>query len=159
MTDGDMKLFLVRHAKAAKKSLGLPDCDRHLTPKGHADAFACAQKWKKKLLDVEVIVTSPCPRALETAEIFATVLGRKKAMIIDKQLDTQATPHDLIERLGPYAGKKAVMYVGHEPGLTGLASLLISGLQKTRMNLRKPGLIQIDVKELVPGGGVLCGFR
>jgi phosphohistidine phosphatase len=154
-----MILYLLRHSKAEDSSDGMLDKDRKLTQKGRVAAFTRASKWKKKLSKVDIILSSPYPRALETATIFSNVLKKEKHLSIVDALSALARSEDILNLLTDYAHKEEVLLVGHLPWLTELASLLIAGNTKSQIKLKKPGLITLKVETLSPLGGELLELR
>lgn len=154
-----MMLYLIRHAKAEEKGAKKPDEERKLTPKGKSTALNKAKKLRKKLKEVSLILTSPYPRALETAEIFAGVLSNKGLIKQDKALTAKATAADILEHLQSQKINGPILLIGHEPWMTQLASLLIAKTASCRIRLKKTGLIAIDVTRWEPGGGELWELR
>lgn len=154
-----MNLYLLRHAKARSKSHSGQDRDRALTPQGKASAFKKAMKWKKTLTDVEVIVTSPARRCLETAEIFASVLNKMESILEDETLDVTARAEDVLKSLRKYSHHRDLLIIGHEPWMSALASLLFTGTSLGQIRLKKTGLIVLNVGVLAPRGGILFGLK
>lgn len=153
-----MILNLLRHAKAEKGTPEISDVERKLTAKGRTDAFKRAGKLRKKLRGATLIVTSPAPRAKETAEIFAAVLKKDDLLVADEAFLPTARPEDILRHLRNFTKHEEIVVVGHEPWLTGLASLLFSGTVQANINLKKPGLIRLDVDMLAPGGAALLSL-
>lgn len=154
-----MKLFLLRHSKAEKGGLKTSDKSRKLTSEGKILAFKKAKKFNNKLGDVDLILTSPYPRSLETAEIFASVLNKQDVLNANPNLTPAAKPLDIIKLLGQLGNFRNVLIVGHQPWMTQLASVLVAGHQNCNLVLRKCGLMIIDLPALVPGKGVLVTLR
>ncbi len=154
-----MKLFLLRHSRAEKGGLKKIDRTRKLTSEGKILAFKKAKKFNNKLGDVDVILTSPYPRALETAEIFSSVLNKQDVLNVNQHLTPSAKPADVIKLLGQLGNFRNVLLIGHQPWMTQLASLLIAGHQNCNLVLRKCGLMIIDLPVLAPGKGVLVTLR
>ena len=73
------KLVLVRHAKTQTRSLELADRDRQLTRAGRRSVEARFPVTLRLVEDVSAadlkVWSSPAPRALQTAEVVARVLG------------------------------------------------------------------------------------
>lgn len=154
-----MKLLIIRHAKAEDRSTGLlarkKDADRRLTDEGRKEMRKNAKGLREIAPDIHILATSPLPRAHETAEIVADVLGLRK--IADLPLlapdgDKQA----LIAWFKDQPAEATVAIVGHEPYLSSLASLLLSGKERPLLALKKGACCLIEF-EHVPaiGAGVL----
>lgn len=78
-----MKLYVVRHGQTDKNALGLVqgDTESDLTEKGREEAKALQELVKS--LDVDVVVSSPLRRALDTAKL---VTNNEKEIIVDDRL-------------------------------------------------------------------------
>ena len=76
-----MKVFLVRHAKAASGE-GLRDFDRPLSLRGYNDAHKMGSFLQPYVKGKIIIVSSPAIRALTTALIFADELHAPKGDIV-----------------------------------------------------------------------------
>lgn len=150
-----MILYLLRHAKAVKSGPDLKDNERKLTPRGKADAFKRANKFRKKMASVELILSSPYPRALETAEIFAAVLKKIDLIKTDDMLVPAGRPEDILRHLRNFTKHNEVMLVGHGPWITELGSLLFSGSTQGHINMKKAGLMILEVDVLAASGAKL----
>ena len=78
-----MKLYVVRHGQTDQNVLGLVqgDTESDLTEKGREEAKALQELVES--LDIDVVVSSPLRRALDTAKI---ITNNKKEIIIDDRL-------------------------------------------------------------------------
>ena len=68
-----MKLYLLRHGKADWPNWNQPDDERPLTEEGKKEVAAVA-KFLARLEITPIILTSPLPRASQTAEIAGKYL-------------------------------------------------------------------------------------
>lgn len=150
-----MKLYLLRHSEAENTSADGGDASRRLTPQGKAAAFRKAEAWKPRLGGVELILTSPYPRAVETAEILAVVLDKLGLIRPDAMFASTSSAEDILRHLRNFTTHGEVLVVGHEPWITGLTSLLVAGFSDSRIRLRAPGLITLDADLLSPRGAEL----
>ena len=147
-----MKLFLLRHGIAVEP--GTPgftrDSERPLTPEGRRKTRSIARALAGLEVTPDVILTSPCVRAHQTAEIVATRLRLKKSLQICEHLACGGDAKRLIAEINRRHGKAAsVMLVGHEPDLSQLASLLISGQSNgAQIELKKGGLVVLELDDL-----------
>ena len=125
--DAVKTLFLVRHAKASPGDPALPDRDRPLNERGLREVATMGQRLAQRGIKPDVLLSSPAARALTTAEHLAKALGiRRKDIVVIERL-YNALPGDLlgvIQGLGAEHGR--AMLVGHNPGLTELASRFAS---------------------------------
>jgi phosphohistidine phosphatase len=149
-----MDLFLLRHAiaePAAQSGAGL-DRERRLTPEGEEKMREIAEGMKACGLDFDLILSSPFVRAKQTADIVAEAFQCKKRLELCPHLAPGGSPQKLIDELNSnYADKKSILLTGHEPYLSGLISLLISGSAGMAINFKKGGLGKLTVDGLRHG--------
>ena len=112
-----MRLLLVRHAEAAP---GSPDELRMLTAEGREQARALGERLRAEGVLADAILSSPLPRALETAAALG--LGEPEA---DDRLAPGATAEAVREAV---AGRgETVVVVGHQPDCGRIAASLTGG--------------------------------
>ena len=76
-----MRLLIIRHAAAVERGTpGLGDDDRPLTPKGKSRFRAAAKGLARIVARPDVLLTSPLPRARQTAEIAARAARERVRM-------------------------------------------------------------------------------
>jgi len=97
----------------------------------------------------DVILTSPLPRAAQTAEIAAKHL---KVRVREEKLLTPGFSHEDLARLLRKHPKQVLMLVGHEPDFT----LVIAALTGASLKLSKAGVALLDVN--LPKGKLLWLF-
>ncbi|PIP95608.1 MAG: hypothetical protein COW00_00515 [Bdellovibrio sp. CG12_big_fil_rev_8_21_14_0_65_39_13] len=142
-----MKILLIRHAHAEERAnwnqLGKPDELRPLTKKG-IFRFADVTIGLMKLIEnIDVIHSSEYIRSLQTAELLAKGFPLSRLEIIDflnpgkLALELQR----LISKLDP---QKTYAFVGHQPELSNLASLLLSGRLETSFLFKKSGIALLE---------------
>ncbi len=148
-----MNLFLLRHGLAVEP--GSPgyrdDAERPLTPKGKRQLSKAAEGMKQLELGFDLILSSPFIRARQTAEIVAKALKIKKRLDFSDALTPSGSAKELIEylvRLNPIPGD--VLLVGHEPYLSQLISLLISGDTDLSIVMKKGALCKLSTDALQP---------
>jgi phosphohistidine phosphatase len=128
-------IVLVRHAEAEDRALGTPDPERRLVPAGRSAARTTARALAALRVQPERVVTSPYPRAHETAEMIAEELG---APLADDETLLGVEAGDLpalIERHG-----SDLVLVGHEPDL----SVLLHAVTGARVAFPKAGAAAIE---------------
>ena len=135
-----MKLYLLRHGKADWPNWDKPDDERPLTRKGKKEIRCVARLLCKLKVDSVVVLSSPLPRALETAEIVAQRLGAplQQERGLGKGLNT-AKLRDILKR----NKVDELMLVGHEPDFSGVIRAVTGGDVK----LAKGGIARIDIDE------------
>jgi phosphohistidine phosphatase len=150
-----MNLYFLRHAKACARSRKWrPDSTRPLTRDGEKRMFEAARGLQTLDLSFDLILTSPHIRAFRTAEILAEVFLSTK-VCESKNLVPEAEPRAVIDEINEnFSTLKQIVLVGHEPFLSGLISLLLSGGDTLSIDLRKGGFCKLSVGQL---GAGQCG--
>lgn len=143
-----MKACLFRHGPAVERGTpGVEEDERPLTSEGRKRTRRAARGIAKLELGIDLIVSSPLPRALETATILADVLGLPEPEI-DERLHDERGGKDVVEVLKSLDAACPVL-VGHEPSLSQALSLLVAGAAGSEFAVRKAGFA---VLELVQAG-------
>jgi phosphohistidine phosphatase len=115
-----VRLFLVRHAKAAA---GEPDELRRLTNEGRETARALGMQLAADGVHPDVVLSSPLLRARETAAEIAKATGSEAET--DDRLAPGADADDV---RGAIAGRgQTVVVVGHQPDCGHVAAALGGG--------------------------------
>ncbi len=128
-------LWLLRHGDAAD---GLPDAERPLTERGMRQAQAAGAALARLRTNIDVCLSSPKLRAVQTAERACESLGVQ--VTIEPALSGEPFDvHQLTATLGD------VLLVGHDPSL----SLTLHDLTGAQARMRKGGLAGIAKGELV----------
>lgn len=146
-----MKLFIVRHAIAVPHGTpGYEEEARPLTEAGIEKMRRATGGLRALEVQPDVILSSPLPRARQTAEILVTGLGGKP----DLQITEALAPGGSRQRL--YAGIQAlpesadVVLVGHQPSLGEIAGEIAWGSPKHYIELKKGGACCIELTALRP---------
>ena len=149
-----MNLYLLRHGIAVDP--GTPgyaaDSDRPLLPKGERKLQSIGEAIQALDISFDLILSSPYVRARQTAEIIADTCKSKKKIELSEVLTPGGSPRKLIEsltRLRPVP--EDVLLVGHEPYLSELISLLISGQSGLSISMKKGGLCKLTAEPLEYG--------
>lgn len=128
-------LWLLRHAEAAD---GYPDDQRPLTDRGMRHAEAVGQALARLGTNIDVCLSSPKLRALQTAQRACEPIGVE--VTVEPRLAGE--PFDVHELT---AGLADVLLVGHDPSF----SLILHDLTGAQARMRKGGLAGIFKGELV----------
>jgi phosphohistidine phosphatase len=149
-----VNLYILRHGIAVEP--GTPDfendSERPLIPKGERRLHSAAAAMKKLELSFDLILSSPFIRAKQTAEIVAGELKLKKRLEFSDELAPGGSFNALIHALNELKPTlENVLLVGHEPYLSRLISLLVSGGENTTVEMKKGGLCKLEVGELRHG--------
>ncbi len=149
-----MILYILRHGIAEDTAAGGDDGARKLTPKGRDKLRDAAEGKREFGLKFDAILTSPLARATETAEIVATAYANTPPPQVLPALATGVLPAEAASALRPFAKHKHVMIVGHEPQLSAIASLMLTGsADGAKIVLKKGGCIALDVPARAEKGG------
>jgi phosphohistidine phosphatase len=146
-----MDLLILRHGKAGERGGDVPDEERSLTKKGIRDIRRVSRWMTRSGTVPDLIVSSPLPRAKETAEIVADRIAFPGEIALWDELMPGPDPALVSERLGELEGASLPLLVGHEPQLSSLAALLIGAGADARIVLEKGGIAKIG--NLSPGIG------
>lgn len=112
-----MNLYLIRHSIAENISLDKKDFDRELTSEGKSVIAKTSQAWKNYINQLDIVLSSPLTRAVQTAEIISSNLQTNQNLIKDNNLGTGSRTSDLIELLNSLDYEN-VAVVGHQPDLS-----------------------------------------
>jgi phosphohistidine phosphatase len=142
-----MEIYVLRHGIAAER--GTPgykkDSDRPLTSEGEEKMHQIAAAMLAMELKFDLILSSSYERAARTAQIVADELDEE--VTFTKFLEPEGNPLALIGQIND--GKpQRVLLVGHEPDLSGLISLLISGGTDATIELKKGGICKMTADKL-----------
>ncbi len=128
-------LWLLRHAEAAD---GTPDDERPLTERGVNQADAAGRALEQLGINIDVCLSSPKLRALQTAQAACARLGL--GVTVEPRLAGEPfDAYDLVAGLGD------VLLVGHDPSFT----LTLHDLTGTQARMKKGGLAGIAKGELI----------
>ena len=150
-----MNIYILRHGIAVERGTKGhdKDSDRPLTAKGKRQLRKSAEAMKKMKLRFDLILSSPYERAKRTAEIVADGLKLKKRLKFSDLLKNEGEPEELVGQLAVLKpAPKDLLLVGHEPYLSRLISLLVSGSDTVAMDLKKGGLCKLEAEKLRPDG-------
>ena len=147
-----MELYFLRHGVAVER--GTPgykdDPARPLTPKGRKQLKKISSALRKMELSFDVILSSPFLRAKETAEIVAKNLKLGKNVAETDSLKPGGNGKNLCHQLAKLDAQK-ILLVGHEPELSRLIALLISGDDSLAVDFKKSSLCKLDIVKLRHG--------
>ena len=148
-----MILYFVRHGKAGHHSAAADDDERELTEAGIAALKAAGPLLRLLNLRPDVVLSSPLPRALQTARLVMDGLGIAGEPVVDDRLRPGAGWGDFARAMTAQPDARRVMFVGHEPDLSA-AMRLLTGAASVRM--RKGGIGCLEFPGVPePGGGEL----
>lgn len=149
-----MNIYLIRHGDAEPVSPGKSDFDRKLTPAGKELIKKASEGWKKIISSFDIIASSPLIRAVQTAEIIASVYNHTDKIITDKRLTSGCKPEDVIDFVKSNS-TDTIAIVGHEPDLSKTLSSLVSS-NGMFAEFKRGSIAQVNFEGKVrPGAGTL----
>ena len=148
-----MNLYLLRHAKAVERGhRHSADAGRPLTEKGASKMRRIASSMLDRDLCFDRIYASTYRRARETAEIVADIYSIPERLELSPLLEPEGDPGELIGVIGrrrpPFDN---VLLVGHEPYLSRLISVLVTGHEGCSLAMKKGGLCKLSADALEYG--------
>ena len=158
-----MRLLVVRHAIAEDReafaATGRDDASRPLTNGGKRKMQRAARGLLSLVPSIDALVASPLVRAQETADII------RKAYEMDRietaaELEPDRPVDDVVAGLARYQSE-VVAIVGHEPQLSRLVTYLLSGTDRSGVELKKGGacLLEFEGPARANGGDLLWAAR
>ncbi len=142
-----MELYFLRHGEAQWPDWKKSDDERPLTKRGKKEMREVAAFLGRLKVQPDLILTSPLPRAAQTAEIAAEHLDVKCR---EEQRLAPGFGAAKLEELINKHSVESLMIVGHEPDFTRT----IAALTGASLKLSKGGVALVDV-DLPSGKGRL----
>ncbi|MEP7249079.1 MAG: phosphohistidine phosphatase SixA [Spartobacteria bacterium] len=133
-----MRLYFLRHGAADWPDWKKSDDERPLTKAGRKQMHEVAKFLSALRVEPDLILTSPLPRAAQTADLAAEQL--KVRAHEEKLLAPGFRIEDLPRLLRKYP-QQVLMLVGHEPDFTGV----ITALTGASLKLSKGGVALVDL--------------
>jgi phosphohistidine phosphatase len=144
----DMRLMLLRHAKAEKAESGIHDRDRRLDARGRDDAPRIAAHMVRRALLPDRVLVSSAQRTRETWERMAPAFSPAPPVDYEDRLYESGTEAILTVIKAADPSASALLVIGHNPGLHDTARLLLAprGDAAHRLDdgLPTAGLVVID---------------
>ena len=145
-----MQLYFVRHGIAELAVEGMMDAARELTREGIHRTKSMARTLAAAGVKPRRLFSSPLVRAQQTAQIISEVLEIK--VITRKALAPGFTIDALPKLIAGLKPTDEVIFVGHEPDLSGAVSQLIGGGE---IIMKKGSIARVDVSLQEPLRGAL----
>jgi phosphohistidine phosphatase len=146
-----MNLYLMRHANAGlRRDNPVLDAKRGLVKEGKEQCMLMARVLSALNAQVEVIVSSPLKRALQTAQFVGTELGYEAKVETGNALLPGADFPAFQALLSKYAGRDGILVVGHNPNLFQFLGRLITGNGGAAIRLRKGSIARVDMDHHPP---------
>ncbi len=133
-----MKIYFLRHGEADWPNWDRPDAERPLTKKGKKEIRRVASFLSNLNISPALLLSSPLPRAYETAELAADELDL--SVTEEESLAPGFDLPKLVALLKKYPDQD-LMLVGHEPDFTTVIGALTGG----KVKLPKAGVARVDL--------------
>lgn len=118
-----MRIYLVRHGDAVPEEDAGSDRDRWLSAKGREGARILGRLLREQRVEPDVILSSPLPRAVQTAELLAQSLDYIGVVTSLRCLEPSAHPRVASSEI--MARGASVLVVSHEPAISSLGAYLL----------------------------------
>ena len=146
-----MELYFLRHGEADWPAWKKSDDERPLTKHGKKEMREVGKFLERLKVKPALIVTSPLPRASQTADIAADYV---KAKLRKDELLAPGFGMNELRTVLKRHRAKSLMLVGHEPDFTNV----ISKLTGASLKLSKAGVALLDVDPEAEEGKLLWLF-
>ena len=151
-----VKLLFIRHGLAENQEAFAktkkPDTLRPLTARGRKKMRKNALGLSYVVPSIDVLMTSPLVRALETAKIVRKFYPKARGVQLE-ELAPHAAREDLLKKLGQFKNNKVIALVGHEPHLSKIIDFFLTGGHKGFLDFKKGGACLLEFRNKLDKGG------
>jgi phosphohistidine phosphatase len=116
-------IYLVRHGDAVLEEEAGSDRDRWLSPRGREASRVLGRLLREQRITPDTILSSPLPRAVQTAELLATSLDYLGTVTSLRCLEPAAHPRVASNAI--MAAGADVIVVSHEPAISAIGAFLL----------------------------------
>jgi phosphohistidine phosphatase len=150
-----MNLYIIRHgiAEDLGASNNHDDSQRALTDAGRKKMYSIAEGLRAFSVELDLVLSSPYKRTRETAEIVTEVFKMKNKLFYTENLIPPGELLQLIDEVNEKYSVDNLAIVGHEPALSSLVSLLLSGQPSLSITMKKGGVCCLSMEKLLFEGG------
>jgi phosphohistidine phosphatase len=133
------RLILLRHGKAETDATSGHDVDRALTDRGRSDVLSVCRAMAEAGIEPELVLISPATRALQTWDAASAVFSRAEHKIVPALYEVG--PAEILN-IARVEGReaRAVMVIGHNPGLGALSARLARDVRAPAEMLARIGM-------------------
>jgi phosphohistidine phosphatase len=153
-----MEIILFRHGPAAERDPHRwpDDAERPLTKEGIRETHEAARGLARLVDSVARVISSPALRARDTARAVHEALEVAAPVAFWDELAPERSAAEALSRLRESADADPSVLVGHEPVLSELVGLALSGDAVSAVHLSKAGAARLSFPgPVVPAGGRL----
>ncbi len=137
-----MEIYILRHGIAAGAAPTGNDADRALTAEGKEKLKRVLERARAAEVEVELILTSPLRRAIETARIAADMLDYGGEIVQTDALTPDSSSEQVWRELLVYSPER-VLLAGHEPLFGEFLSWLLNSPYLC-VDFKKAALARVD---------------
>jgi phosphohistidine phosphatase len=140
-----MNLYVLRHASAGEKRPNpLLDKKRPLDKEGKQQCILIGSYLNALRIPIDLIVSSPLKRALQTASLVGTEIGYESTIQLSDELAPGGTFEAFHRLVGSLSVYDNVLIVGHNPSLGQFLGSLISAGGRVNIRMRKGSIARVD---------------
>jgi phosphohistidine phosphatase len=150
-----VRLYVFRHGPSENRDPQRwpDDTRRPLSRPGRKQTQQAAAGFATLAHDATLVLASPAVRGLATAEAVHAALGLKREIVRWEELSPGETARPILEKLGrPSSVRTIPVLVGHEPTLSELVGLAITGDATSFVHIAKAGAVAIEFPARVAPG-------
>lgn len=130
------EIYIIRHGAAAELDHEIVEEGyRYLSIHGRNHCKIVAQRLKDMKTRFDLIISSPIVRAVQTAEVFASVLKYEGEIKTAIELIGGNTYHRFTQMLGRYSHHKNIGLFGHAPDVNNFSTALIKGQDTKNLHI------------------------
>ena len=118
-----MRIYLIRHGDAVPEEEAGSDRDRWLAPRGREAVRVLGRLLREHPVAPDMILSSPLPRAVQTAELLAASLDYLGTIVSLRSLEPAAQPQVAVNAIR--SAGTAVIVVSHEPAISAIGAFLL----------------------------------
>jgi phosphohistidine phosphatase len=146
-----MYLYLMRHANAGvRRGNETLDSKRGLIKEGKEQCMLMARYLSAIGAQIDLIVSSPLKRALQTAQFVGTEIGYEAKVEINPALGMDAEYPAFQALVNKYANREGVLMVGHNPNIFQFLGKLITGNGGASIRMRKGSVARVNMEQHPP---------
>ena len=145
-----MFVYFLRHASAGQRRLGTTDKKdekRALDKDGIEQCGYIGRALTALSVQVDVIITSPLKRAMQTAALVGNEMGHEGRLVKENALRPEAGFADFQKMLEKYARQDSILLVGHNPNLRDFLGRVISDTGcEAVVELKKGAVAKVEMR-------------
>jgi phosphohistidine phosphatase len=140
-----MHVLLLRHGVAEDERTNVPDADRALTADGRRKLRQVLKSVAESGVKPSLILSSPLKRAMQTANIAASILQYSAEILQTKVLLPGSSSEQVWEEIRSHRDADTLLLVGHNPLFDSLGPFLL-GTPSLQMDFKKGAILRVDIE-------------